>query len=80
MRLPSSTVDFILATLNATEVGSLDSIKDKLLQVRGALSDAGQSELATRVDKGVQALDSGDLTEFKRLRAFLQAKVGHLRQ
>ncbi len=72
-------IDVILSTLNATDVGSLDSIADKLRQVRGELEALEQRELAARAQETLAALERGDLAEFKRGRAFLQSKVGHLR-
>jgi hypothetical protein len=72
-------IDVILSTLNATDVGSLDSIADKLRQVQGELEALAQDELAVRARETINALERGDLAEFLRGRAFLQSKVGHLR-
>lgn len=72
-------IDVILSTLNATDVGSLDSIADKLRQVKDELEALEQQELAARAQETIAALERGDLAEFKRGRAFLQSKVGHLR-
>ena len=72
-------IDVILSTLNATDVGSLDSIADKLRQVEGELEALAQDELAVRARETIAALERGDLAEFRRGRAFLQSKVGHLR-
>jgi cob(I)alamin adenosyltransferase len=72
-------VDLILSTLNAAEVGTLESISEKLRQVQQELQDLEQPELAERAAASIQALVRGDVAEFKRLRAFLQSKVGHLR-
>ena len=72
-------IDVILSTLNATDVGSLDSIAGKLRQVKDELQALDQQELATRAQDTIVALERGDLAEFKRGRAFLQSKVGHLR-
>jgi len=72
-------VDLILSTLNATEVGTLDSIAEKLRQVQVELAALEQPELAERAGDSIRALGRGDVAEFKRLRAFLQSKVGHLR-
>jgi hypothetical protein len=72
-------IDLILSTLNALDVGTLDSVRDKLRQVQEALAALGQDDLATRAADGAQALALGNVAEFKRIRAFLQAKVGHLR-
>jgi hypothetical protein len=74
-----SRVDLILSTLNAAEVGTLESISEKLRQVQQELVDMDQPELAERAADTIQALSRGDVAEFKRLRAFLQSKVGHLR-
>jgi hypothetical protein len=73
-------IDAILATLNATDVGTLDSIADKLRQVEQELRALDQGELALRAAETVEALRRGDVLEFKRGRAFLQSKVGHLRR
>ncbi|HJS56561.1 MAG TPA: hypothetical protein VKA01_00545 [Vicinamibacteria bacterium] len=72
-------IDVILSTLNATDVGSLESIADKLRQVEGELEALAQEELAVRARETIAALERGDLVEFRRGRAFLQSKVGHLR-
>jgi hypothetical protein len=75
----AAQVDRILSTLNAADMGSLESIEGKLVQVQGELEQLGQPELASRAGEAVAALRRGDVAEFKRGRAFLQAKVGHLR-
>ena len=72
-------IDVILSTLNATDVGSLDSIADKLRQVKDELEALEQRDLAVRAQATIAALERGDVVEFKRGRAFLQSKVGHLR-
>ncbi len=72
-------IDVILSTLNATDVGSLESIAEKLRQVVGELHDLGQPDLAARARETIVALERGEVAEFKRGRAFLQSKVGHLR-
>jgi len=74
-----SRVEVLLATLNATEVGSLDSIAVKMRQVQDELAALEQAELATAAGEAVAALARGDVAEFKRGRAFLQSKIGHLR-
>jgi hypothetical protein len=76
---PSPRIDAILSTLNATEVGTLDSIAAKMRQVQEELAALGQPALAERAGESIDALGRGDLAEFKRGRAFLQSKIGHLR-
>lgn len=75
----STRIDIILSTLNATELGTLDSVVAKFGQVRAELEALGEPELVERAGAAVAALQQGDLNEFKRLRAFLQSRVGHLR-
>ena len=75
----ASSIDVLLATLNATELGSLDAIAEKMQQVRSQLESLGEAELATAASSAVAALRRGDVTEWKRGRAFLQSKIGHLR-
>lgn len=72
-------IDVLLATLNSTDVGTLDSIASKIAQVREELGAMDQPELAAKAMEAVASLDRGDLREFKRLRAYLQSKIGHLR-
>ncbi len=71
--------DALLSTLNATDVGTLESVIAKLEQVGRELEELQQAELASRAGEAVVALKRADLNEFKRLRAFLQSKIGHLR-
>ena len=73
------SIDVLLATLSATEVGSLDAIAEKVEQVQRGLESLGQAELAGAAGGAVSALRRGDVTEWKRARAFLQSKIGHLR-
>ncbi len=73
------SIDVLLATLNATEVGSLDAVANKVQQVQRGLESLGQAELAAAAGGAVSALRRGDVAEWKRARAFLQSKIGHLR-
>ncbi len=75
----TARIDVLLSTLNATDVGTIDSIRAKLEQVRAELVELDQPELAARAAEAVAALSRGDVVEFKRGRAFLQSKIGHLR-
>ena len=75
----TSRIDLLLATLNATDVGTLDSITTKLRQVQEELVEMDQPELASRAGEAIAALTRGDVAEFKRGRAFLQSKIGPLR-
>ena len=79
MPVTTARIDVLLSTLNATDVGTLDSIRAKLDQVREELLGMDQPELAARAAEAVTALARGDIAEFKRGRAFLQSKIGHLR-
>jgi hypothetical protein len=72
-------IDLLLSTLNAADVGTLESISAKLEQVRDELEQLDQPELASRAAETLRALVRGDVLEFKRGRAFLQSKIGHLR-
>ena len=72
-------IDRMLSTLNAAEVGTLESIAGKLRHVQELLRTLEQEELVQRVEEAVDALKRGDLAEFQRGRAFLQSKIGHLR-
>ena len=75
----TSSIDVLLATLNATDVGSLDAISEKMQQVQRDLESLGRAGLAGAAAGALTALRRGDVTEWKRARAFLQSKIGHLR-
>ena len=75
----TARIDVLLATLNAADVGSLDAIAEKMAQVQKDLESLGQAELAGAAAKALTALRRGDVAEFRRGRAFLQSKIGHLR-
>ena len=75
----AARIDVLLSILNATDVGTLESVVEKLRQVQEELEGLEQPELARRAAEAVAALRRGDVAEFKRARAFLQSKVGHLR-
>lgn len=72
-------IELLLSTLNAADVGTLESISAKLEQVKDELEQLDQPELALRAAETIRALERGDVVEFKRGRAFLQSKIGHLR-
>mgnify|MGYP003396416566 CR=1 FL=1 len=75
----NTPLDRILATLNATEVGPLDQIAGRMRSAASDLRAIDQGELARKADESIEALGRADVAEFKRLRAFIQSKVGHLR-
>lgn len=75
----TASIDVLLATLNSADVGSLDAIAEKMEQVRGDLESLGHTELAGAAAEALTALRRGDVAEFRRGRAFLQSKIGHLR-
>lgn len=77
--IATARIDVLLATLNSADVGSLDSIAEKMVQVKTDLESLGQDELAGAAGNALTALRGGDVAEFRRGRAFLQSKIGHLR-
>jgi hypothetical protein len=79
MTRTAARIDVLLSTLNATDVGTLDSIREKLRLVEEELREMEQPELADRAAATLLALTRGDMAEWKRGRAFLQSKIGHLR-
>ncbi len=72
-------IDVLLATLKAAEVGSLETVAEKIRQVQAGLEALGEAELASAAAAAEKALRRGDVAEWKRGRAFLQSKIGHLR-
>jgi hypothetical protein len=78
-QVDDARIDLLLSTLNATDIGTLDSIAEKLREVRQGLLELEQQALADRAGETIEALRRGDIAEWKRGRAFLQSKIGHLR-
>jgi CTP:molybdopterin cytidylyltransferase MocA len=78
--LATARIDVLLSTLNATDVGTLESVAAKLRQVQEELTALDQPALAARAGEAIAALERADVVEFKRARAFLQSKIGHLRR
>ena len=64
-------IDWMLAMLNAADVGSLDSVAAKIRQVQEELEARGEAELAKGAADAAAALGRGDVAEFRRGRAFL---------
>jgi len=75
----TSRIEGLLATLNAVDVGSLEAIAEKMDEVQRDLESLGEPGLAGAAAQAIEALRRGDVAEFRRGRAFLQSKIGHLR-
>lgn len=73
------SIDRILSTLNASDIGTLEKLVEKMNLVAGDLSSLGHADLASEAQKAIDALQRADVSEYRRLRAFLQSKAGHLR-
>ena len=73
------SVDSLIATLNTVEVGELKKIRERLLGVRGQLEMHDFGELVTKLDACLEALEGGDMQEFRRLKATIVSRLGHLR-
>lgn len=69
----------LIATLNTMEVGDLDSIRSRLLDVRRELLSRDYGQLVTHLDECICALDRGDLKSFRRLKETIVSRLGHLR-
>ena len=74
-----STLDASIATLNTLEIGSLDKISERLVAVREALVRHKLEDLVEKVDACKNALERGELDEFKRLRETIVSRLGHVR-
>lgn len=77
--MSASTLDTAIATLNTLEVGSLDTISERLVAVRQELVRHQLEDLVEKVDACKNALELGELGEFKRLRETIVSRLGHIR-
>jgi len=73
------SVDTLIATLNNLELGDLESIRTRLGSVRAELSKRELGELVAKLDECLSALGQGDLANFRRLKASVVSRLGHLR-
>jgi hypothetical protein len=73
------SVDSLIATLNNLEIGDLGAIRTRLRAVREELTKRGFGELVEKLDECLAALDRGDLGNFRRHKATLVSRLGHLR-
>lgn len=60
-------------------MGSLDTIQDRIAEVRGALDEEGLAELVEKLEDCQAALLRGELDEFRRLRETVVSRLGHHR-
>lgn len=73
------SVDALIATLNNVEVGDLEVIRERLAGVRVELEKREFVGLVEKLDECLAALGKGDLQSFRRLKATIVSRLGHLR-
>ena len=73
------SLDSLIATLNNLDVGALDKIAERLSEVREELERRALTELVAKIDDCRAALGRGELEEFRRLRATVVSRLGHVR-
>ena len=73
------TPNKLLALLNSLSVGELDSIAGKIEQAKAGCLEIGESDLATRLDEALEALDGLDMTTYRKRIETVVSKLGHLR-
>ncbi len=74
-----NSVDSLIATLNTIEVGEMDKLRARLLEVRVELDRRQLAELVEKLDESLAALSRGDLKNFRRLKESIVSRLGHLR-
>ena len=72
-------VDSLIATLNTIELGDVTKIEARLLEIRRELAARELEELVGKLDESLAALRQGDLQTFRRLKATMVSRLGHLR-
>ncbi len=77
--LQSLSLDSLIATLNTIELGNVDEIRARLLEIREELEQRELAELVGKLDQSLSALGRGDLQDFRRLKATIVSRLGHLR-
>ena len=69
----------LIAFLNAMTCGDLDSIAAKLEEARGACSELGEDDLASKIGEAREALLGGDLKTYRKRVETVVAGLGHVR-
>ncbi len=77
--MQSLSLDSLIATLNTIELGDVDKIRVRLLEIREELEQGEWTELVGKLDESLSALGRGDLQDFRRLKATIVSRLGHLR-
>ncbi len=77
--MQSLSLDSLIATLNTIELGDVDKIRTRLLEIREELEHRELTELVSKLDESLSALGRGDLQDFRRLKATIVSRLGHLR-
>ncbi len=77
--MQSLSLDSLIATLNTIELGNVDEIRARLLEIREELEQRELAELVGKLDQSLSALGRGDLQDFRRLKATIVSRLGHLR-
>ena len=74
-----NNLDSMIATLNNIELGDVSKIEQRLQEVREELAGRELDELVAKLDESLAALRQGDLQAFRRLKATMVSRLGHLR-
>jgi hypothetical protein len=69
----------MIATLNNIELGDVTKIEARLQEIRAELVRRELDELVAKLDESLDALRQGDLQTFRRLKATMVSRLGHLR-
>ena len=73
------SLDSVIATLNHIELGDVTRIEARLQEIREELAGRELDELVAKLDESLDALRQGDLQTFRRLKATMVSRLGHLR-
>lgn len=73
------SLDSMIATLNNIELGDVTKIEARLQEIRAELVGRELDELVAKLDESLDALRQGDLQTFRRLKATMVSRLGHLR-
>lgn len=71
--------DSMIATLNTIGVGDVNKILASMKSVKAELERRQLTDLATKLDECRDCLVGGDLEGFRRARATVVSRLGHLR-
>ena len=74
-----SPVDRAISTLNSLQIGEMERIRRRLVEVRRSLEEVGEPNLLAKLEEAQTAIVQGDVPLFRKRIQHVVSRLGHLR-